>query len=58
LMGVTVTYVHRGAPGDLTCVQGEDVVELGRSFFSTPDRTVPYHRIRKIEKDGKVVFQA
>jgi len=57
-MGVTVTYVHRGIPGDLSCVRGEDVVEIGRSFFSTPDGTVPYHRIRKIEMDGEVVFRA
>ena len=38
-MGVTVTYVHRGVPGDLTCVYGEDIIDLGRSFFSTPDGT-------------------
>jgi uncharacterized protein len=57
-MGVKVTYVHRGAPGDLTCVLGEDIVDLGRSFFSMLNGTVPYHRIIMIEKDGEVVFQA
>ncbi|MCX6650471.1 MAG: RNA repair domain-containing protein [Methanomassiliicoccales archaeon] len=58
LGGVTVIYLHRGALEDLACVRGEDIIELGKSFFSTADGTVPYHRIRMIEKNGKVVFRA
>lgn len=57
LHGVVITYVHRGVPEDLARVKGEDVTELGRSFFITGEGHVPYHRITKIEKDGEVVFQ-
>ncbi|MHC1681327.1 MAG: DUF504 domain-containing protein [Methanomassiliicoccales archaeon] len=57
LNGVVVTYVHRGGPGDLAHVNGEAITELGRSFFNVGEAQIPYHRIEKIEKDGKVVFQ-
>ncbi len=53
---VVVTYLHRGAPGDLTVVRGEDITELGRSFFRTGESYIPYHRIMKIEMEGEVVF--
>ena len=52
-----VTYVHRGAPGDVRTISGREIVELGRSFFSTEDSSIPYHRIiliRLISPDGKV----
>lgn len=58
LMGVVVTYVHRGVPGDLLSVRGEDITDLGRSFFSIGEGRVPYHRIVRIERKGEVVFQA
>lgn len=54
---VVVTYVHRGGPDDLASVRGEDISDLGRSFFTVGEGQIPYHRIIKIEKDGKVVFQ-
>lgn len=56
--GVSVTYVHRGAPGNLATVKGECITELGRSFFIVGDGRIPYHRVVRIEKDGEVVFQA
>jgi len=54
---VIITYVHRGGPDDLASVKGEDITELGRSFFTVGDGQIPYHRIVKIEKDREVVFQ-
>jgi uncharacterized protein (UPF0248 family) len=57
LNGVVVTYVHRGGPDDMEYVKGEDITELGRSFFTVREGRIPYHRILKIEKDGEVVFQ-
>jgi len=57
LDGVRITYVHRGAPEDLMTVRGEDVSDLGRSFFSIGPGRIPYHRITLIEKDGEVVFK-
>ena len=58
LEGVLVTYAHRGAPGDVVTVRGEDIMELGRSFFRTERSSVPYHRILRIERRGEVVFRA
>jgi hypothetical protein len=55
---VLVTYVHRGAPGDLACIRGEDIKNLGRSFFLIGESEVPYHRVVKIENDGEEVFRA
>lgn len=57
LQGVVITYIHRGGPEDLARVKGEDVAELGRSFFTAGEGQIPYHRIIKIEKEGEVVFQ-
>ena len=51
-----ITYVHRGAPGDVMTISGRDIVELGRSFFSTAESTIPYHRIVRIVFRQKVVF--
>ncbi|OPY31430.1 MAG: hypothetical protein A4E32_01886 [Methanomassiliicoccales archaeon PtaU1.Bin124] len=51
-----ITYVHRGAPGDVLTIKGSDIMELGRSFFHTAESSIPYHRIVRIEFRGKVMF--
>jgi uncharacterized protein len=51
-----VTYLHRGAPGDKVTVRGKDIMELGRSFFTTAEATIPYHRIRLIERGDNVLY--
>ena len=56
LKGVKVTYVHRGAPGDILTIPAEDITTLGHSFFSTADGEIPYHRISMIEKNAIVIF--
>ncbi len=48
--------MHRGAPGDTLTIRAEDITSLGRSFFSTADSEIPYHRIVLIEKGGEVLF--
>jgi uncharacterized protein len=53
-----VTYLHRGAPGDEKLVKGSDIVELERSFFCTSESKVPYHRIRRIALDGRLLFDS
>jgi uncharacterized protein (UPF0248 family) len=53
-----VTYLHRGAPGDLATAKGSEIVELERSFFLTEDSKIPYHRIRRIILDGKVLYDS
>jgi uncharacterized protein (UPF0248 family) len=57
LEGVTITYLHRGAPGDRLTIKGSDIVELERSFFVTADSKIPYHRIRTIERRGEVLYR-
>jgi uncharacterized protein len=56
LSGVSVTYVHRGAPGDVLTIPAEDIVSLGHSFFATAESEIPYHRIVRIERRGEVLF--
>ena len=56
LKNVKVYYVHRGAPGDQKVIDGEDIVDLGRSFIELKGGEIPYHRAFKIKMDGKVVF--
>lgn len=57
LADAAITYVHRGAPGDVMSVKGSDIVDLERSFFVTADSKIPYHRIRRIEHRGKVLYE-
>jgi len=51
-----ITYVHRGAPQDERTIQGSDIIELERSFFVTQESKVPFHRIKRIVYEGRVVF--
>lgn len=57
LDGVTILYIHRGAPGDTMSIRGEEIIELERSFFLTADSKIPYHRIKRIEKGGEVLYE-
>jgi uncharacterized protein (UPF0248 family) len=51
-----ITYVHRGAPKDEMTIRGSDIMELERSFFVTRESKIPYHRIKRIVSEGKVLF--
>jgi uncharacterized protein (UPF0248 family) len=57
LTDAVICYVHRGAPGDERRISGADIRELGSSFFSTSEATVPYHRIFRIEYAGEIIFE-
>jgi uncharacterized protein (UPF0248 family) len=57
LHDVSVTYLHRGAPGDAITIRGGEIVALERSFFVTADSRIPYHRIRLIERNGEVLYR-
>ena len=52
-----ITYVHRGAPGDVMTVSGSEIRSLDRYFFETDEASIPYHRILRIEYRGDVVFE-
>ena len=51
-----IWYVHRGAPGDVLCINGSTIRTLDRWFFETDDASIPYHRTTRIECRGVVVF--
>jgi uncharacterized protein len=52
-----IFYVHRGAPGDTRAVRGTDVLGLRRGFFDLRDgASIPYHRVKRIEVAGEVVW--
>lgn len=57
LARAVIHYVHRGAPGDVKAIPGGDIRELGNSFFSTSEATIPYHRIFRIDYDSKAIFE-
>lgn len=56
LRGTEIWYVHRGAPGDLMRIPGESIVSLGQGFFETQETRIPYHRIVRIDFEGRTVF--
>jgi uncharacterized protein (UPF0248 family) len=64
---VEVEYVHRGAPGDIATVSGNDILALepwmmvisreGRQGSPVPGQAaIPYHRIVRVLYDGEAVF--
>lgn len=52
---VTVWYVSRGEINDMGYVKGDDIKEIGKYFLETTKGHIPYHRILKIEYEGKEV---
>ncbi len=58
---ITVWYVDRGAPGNLSPVSGNDIRELVAHYFVTAsvqgEKSIPYHRIRRIAYAGDVVWE-
>jgi len=54
----TIYYLHRGAPNDMMVILGSEIITLGHSFFTLETETsIPYHRIRKIEYAGTLVYR-
>jgi uncharacterized protein (UPF0248 family) len=58
---VTVRYVSRGSPGDMTEVRGAEISDLDSEYFEIlrPGEVtcIPYHRIRSILYKGGVVWK-
>jgi uncharacterized protein (UPF0248 family) len=61
LAGVEVTFVHRGAPGDVKVVRAEDIADLGRSFFTVGEQrgptSIPYHRVLLVARRGETLWE-
>jgi uncharacterized protein (UPF0248 family) len=56
-----VCYIDRGAPGNITCICGDKVEELGpyglELFSPYGTTTIPYHRVAKIRYQGAVIWE-
>jgi uncharacterized protein (UPF0248 family) len=55
-----IYYINRGSPGDMTNVEGDKIIEISRGFLTLKnipyEKYIPYHRIIKIEYEGKIAF--
>ena len=56
---VGVCYIDRGAPGDVSCVKGGNIIRLDSYYFEIESeygaKEIPYHRICRITyRDGIV----
>jgi uncharacterized protein (UPF0248 family) len=52
-----ITYVHRGAPGNLKKISCSRINNLERGFLIFDDETqIPCHRIVKIEYNNQVMW--
>lgn len=55
---IKITYIHRGAPGDLKKINGNSIKRVERGFLILSDETqIPYHRIVKIEINNKILWK-
>jgi len=55
---IRITYIHRGAPGDLKKINGNSLKRVERGFLILSDETqIPYHRIVKIEINNKILWK-
>jgi len=54
---VKIWFTSRGSEGNASMVRGDEVIELGKYFFTTKSGIIPYHRIIKIEYGEEVVFR-
>ncbi|WP_414470218.1 DUF504 domain-containing protein [Methanobacterium sp. ACI-7] len=53
----SVTYIHRGAPGNLKNIQCNRITNTERGFLVLDDGTnIPCHRIIKIKYDDKILW--
>ncbi|MFH0956788.1 MAG: RNA repair domain-containing protein [Candidatus Aenigmatarchaeota archaeon] len=56
-----VKILHRGAPGDEKAVEGRDIREVKKSYFTYEsvgkETFIPLHRVRKIECAGETVWK-
>lgn len=59
LEGVELTYVHRGAPGDIKKIATQGLT-FEKSFFVIKNHIetrIPYHRITEVKKGGEVLWR-
>jgi uncharacterized protein (UPF0248 family) len=51
-----IWYTSRDTKERFSMISGEELTELGKSFFSTAQSTIPFYKIFRIIYDGEVIF--
>jgi len=46
----------RGRGADEKGIGGDEILDLGRRYFSTATATIPYYKIVRVVYDGETVF--
>ncbi len=54
---VIIWYISRGAPEGKDYIKGNEIKRVGKKFLETANKYIPYHRILKIEYEGKIIFR-
>jgi len=53
-----ITFIHRGAPGNLKRIEGSGIKSLEGGFMILEDETkIPCHRIIRIECENQVLWE-
>jgi len=60
----SITYRHRGAPGDVKTVRASDIKSLGKSYFTLQsasgeeETVIPFHRVLEVRRstDGSILW--
>ncbi len=51
-----IWYSSRGTNEGFVIITGDELTELGKSFFSTAQATIPFYKIFRIIYEGEVIF--
>lgn len=53
-----ISYIHRGARGNIKTIPGNGIDKLENGFLILDDETqIPFHRIVKMEYDNKILWK-
>jgi len=53
---VKIWYINRGKENNIDCLIGNQIKSIGELFIETDKAIIPYHRILKIDYNGKTIF--
>ena len=54
----SISYIHRGAPGNIKIINGNSIERVDRGFLVLKEGTqIPCHRIIKIEYKNKLLWE-
>jgi len=56
LRKVEICFIHRGAPEDMKCIWGDEIVSIDRAYFFLEKAMIPYHRVVTVTYGKEVLF--